>query len=327
MAQDTIVKTDTARAALLTKLNGDIAELFTDVAGKAAAAHTHGGAGTVSFTIGTNASRLLATPTADLIWYADDTGLWWFYDFSITTWSQLIASATVPGVVELATDAEVVTGTDTARAVTPAGLQSKVASATAKGIVELATDAETVTGTDTGRVCTPANLTAKMAAPGAIGGTIPSTGLFTSLSVGATGQEALFGDTTAGRVLRKCNLYIKDGTNAATLKCQVINVWNASAIGETDNVAKDATTGNFTLDGDGFYFKIEAAGFTGNCIAVLSATVYWNFCGTNLTVWHAADTNDIKIAVLDSTAGTGLDLTTLVDTGDIYISILYLTDA
>ena len=55
------------------------------------------------------------------------------------------------------------------------------ASASATGVVELATNAETVTGTDTGRVVTPANLTAKMAAPGAIGGTTPDIGAFTNL--------------------------------------------------------------------------------------------------------------------------------------------------
>jgi len=52
-------------------------------------------------------------------------------------------------------------------------------SETAKGVIELATDAETVTGTDTVRATTPANITAKMAAPGTIGGTTPGniTGL------------------------------------------------------------------------------------------------------------------------------------------------------
>lgn len=46
-------------------------------------------------------------------------------------------------------------------------------SSTAKGVVELATDAETVTGTDTVRATTPANITARLAAPGTIGGTTP----------------------------------------------------------------------------------------------------------------------------------------------------------
>lgn len=64
------------------------------------------------------------------------------------------------GVVELATDAETVTGTDTTRAVTPASLHNKVASATTIGIVRLATTVEAVAGTDTVKVITPAGAAA-----------------------------------------------------------------------------------------------------------------------------------------------------------------------
>lgn len=84
------------------------------------------------------------------------------------TWTNVIsnfsdASATVKGKVELATDAETVTGTDATRAVTPAGLQSKTASETASGIIELATSAEVLTGTDTSRAVTPAGAAAAYA--------------------------------------------------------------------------------------------------------------------------------------------------------------------
>jgi hypothetical protein len=111
------------------------------------------------------------------------------------------ASASATGVVELATDAEVNTGTDTGRAVTPANVEAwtgsaqvttlgtigtgvwqgtainatyldgqsgtntgdeAVASTTVSGTSELATDAETITGSDTGRTVTPANLQAKL---------------------------------------------------------------------------------------------------------------------------------------------------------------------
>jgi len=58
--------------------------------------------------------------------------------------------------------------------------QVSASSATLAGRVELATDAETVTGTDTARATTPANITAKMSAPGPIGDTTPSTGEFTT---------------------------------------------------------------------------------------------------------------------------------------------------
>jgi len=48
------------------------------------------------------------------------------------------------------------------------------ASETVRGVAELATTAECVTGTDTVRIVTPAGLTARMAAPGEIGGTTPN---------------------------------------------------------------------------------------------------------------------------------------------------------
>ncbi len=109
------------------------------------------------------------------------------------------ATDTVAGIVELATDAETLTGADTTRAVTPAGLAAArpaasalpkslastaavgvsvkyaredhvhprdapvVATDTVAGIVELATDAETLTGTDITRAVTPAGIKAALA--------------------------------------------------------------------------------------------------------------------------------------------------------------------
>ena len=76
------------------------------------------------------------------------------------------ASATERGIVELATDAEVATGIDTTKAVTPAGLASKPlpsASIAQPGIVQLATNAEVAAGTDTQRAVTPAGLASKPA--------------------------------------------------------------------------------------------------------------------------------------------------------------------
>ena len=68
------------------------------------------------------------------------------------------ASETVKGIIELATNAEVQTGTDTVRAVTPAGLASRTATETRTGIAEIATAAEVSTGTDDARIVTPLKL-------------------------------------------------------------------------------------------------------------------------------------------------------------------------
>lgn len=79
--------------------------------------------------------------------------------------SQPDASETEKGIVELATLAEVATGTDTTRAVTPAGVRQETlavipddASETVKGVVELATLAEVATGTDSLRAVTAAGV-------------------------------------------------------------------------------------------------------------------------------------------------------------------------
>lgn len=75
----------------------------------------------------------------------------------------------------------------------------RTSSATQTGIVELATDAETVTGTDTARATTPANITAKLAAPGAIGGTTPSTAQFTTVTTTGNIELGHASDTTISR--------------------------------------------------------------------------------------------------------------------------------
>lgn len=77
------------------------------------------------------------------------------------------ATTSRAGVVELATSAETQTGTDTDRAVTPAGMQACTATTSRAGVVELATNAETQAGTDTARAVTPAGLASKTF-PGAI---------------------------------------------------------------------------------------------------------------------------------------------------------------
>lgn len=78
------------------------------------------------------------------------------------------ATESTPGLVQLATTAEVQAGTDTTKAVTPGRLVGRTATETRTGLVELATTAEAVTGTDTQRAVTPAGLAAGLAAIPAI---------------------------------------------------------------------------------------------------------------------------------------------------------------
>ena len=72
----------------------------------------------------------------------------------------LDATESQKGISERATQAEVDTGTDTERYVTPSTLKSSTATTDRKGVVELATSVETQSGTDTTRCVTPAGLAA-----------------------------------------------------------------------------------------------------------------------------------------------------------------------
>lgn len=117
----------------------------------------------------------------------------------------LAASASQKGIVELATTAETITGTDSLRAVTPAGLAGTVSTATQKGIVELATSAEVLAGTDTVRAVTPAGL-ASYTGRNDLGIHVPSgwgqfwkpkrdgagTGLATIAAVGSSSTQGLY---------------------------------------------------------------------------------------------------------------------------------------
>lgn len=68
------------------------------------------------------------------------------------------ATTTVLGLVTLATDAEVQTGTDSSKVVTPSSLSARTATETRTGLAEIATQAETDAGTDDQRIVTPLKL-------------------------------------------------------------------------------------------------------------------------------------------------------------------------
>ncbi len=112
------------------------------------------------FAHGINHESAVGTPTQ----LARMLGKLWDRLASTVQGSGGAASETVSGVAELATQAEVNTGTDDARIVTPLKLATYVAaqvpaaSETASGKAELATQTEVNTGTDDARIVTPLKL-------------------------------------------------------------------------------------------------------------------------------------------------------------------------
>jgi len=130
----------------------------------------------------------------------------------------------------------------------------RTSSATQTGIVELATDAETVTGTDTARATTPANITAKMAAPGAIGGTTPSTGKFTTLETTGNIELGAATDTTLSRVSAGVAAIegqtIATASNTLTLTNKTLTSPVISTISNTGTLTLPTSTGTIALTSD-----------------------------------------------------------------------------
>ena len=95
------------------------------------------------------------------------------------------ATTLVKGLVELATNLETQTGTDTARAVTPAALASRTATEVRAGIIRLGTQAEVNTGTDDATAVTPLKL-ANKSQPSAYDTTAGKLMLTGAFGVGST---------------------------------------------------------------------------------------------------------------------------------------------
>jgi len=139
-------------------------------------------------------------------------------------------------------------------------------------------------------------------------------------------EGAILVDGTKGRILRFSALEITDGTNAETLKVSMYNRFNGDVIASTDNIAKGATTGDFSLSVSGQNLTIKATGLSGNAVAG-ACFASKNATGTNLTYRLLADANDLGFLAKHATTGINQDLTVLVDTGMLQFEFIYITDA
>lgn len=175
------------------------------------------------------------------------------------------ASTTVKGISRLATVAETTAGVRTDLATTPAGVAAVAiagapdASTTQKGIIEIATNAEAAAGAATDKALVPSNIASLLGSPGAIGGTTPAAGTFTTLTTTSTVLHN-GGTFTVGSDNAANNVVLGSGTTARTITiggstgAHIVNIGNASAgavtIDSAAGISLDsATASNFTVTG------------------------------------------------------------------------------
>lgn len=156
------------------------------------------------------------------------------------------ATTTVAGKVELATNAETITGTDTERAVTPASLQAKQASTTALGLVQKATVAQAEAGTDNDTVVTPEGVLAAI-------------------------NANVAGTTEYGEIYN---------TSTGTAVVQLSTSW-AKITGSfqsnspfSDHITPDFANDRITITANGIYFVGLFPSFSGGTSAVVNGAAY-----------------------------------------------------
>jgi len=99
------------------------------------------------------ASQMMFVSGTEIYFRNKDAGTWSVWQRLIT--ASNVATESAQGIIELANSTEVITGTDTEKAVTPAGLAGLTATTGRRGIIEIATTSEAQAGTDSERALTP----------------------------------------------------------------------------------------------------------------------------------------------------------------------------
>lgn len=243
--------------------------------------------------------------------------------------------------------------------VNPASDTSSSATESAEGLVELATQAEVNTGTDTARSLTPATLKSHLTTPNPIGGTTPSTGAFTTFT--STGiddngaataitidssNDVQFSGTAQFSAGEGC-VFNGDSIDAAhTLDDYEEGTWTPAVEGSggsAGSIAYSTQTGTYTKIGRIVFLKARIiltnkGSWTGNASitglpfttpSIEGSGVVWGD-GLNITSGHSlvalAGSSNTQIDLYEYGDTTGvfpLDMSGVQNTSQFSISIFY----
>lgn len=147
------------------------------------------------------------------------------------------------------------------------------------------------------------------------------------LAVEGVVVNQLIGDGTAGRKFKSSRLQIYDGTDADTIKCNLVPQWNGDTIASTDNIAKGATTGNFTFAADGKLLTIVNTGLDDDVLAVISVTISYNVSNSiPVSIDAYVSAGSIAIRLDADASGTFFDFASIITGAEtLHLTISYIT--
>ena len=196
----------------------------------------------------------------EFIWSSSDTA-WQLMNPQVD-----YANETYPGVIMIATTAEVATGTNATKAVTPqlmaAKFSASYATVTSAGLVELATTAEAIVGDNISVALTPAGAKAAYGSPYVV----VARYLVPAVSVVSRNQAAVSCTVSVtGGIVRFVYGSALTSSNGAAIKIFT----------ETSTYSR-VSISQLARDASGFSF-IVIDGSTGSAIGAVTASVFLNF--------------------------------------------------
>lgn len=264
------------------------------------------------------------------------------------TGDEVAASATVSGIAELATIAEVDTGTDTVRTITPAGLAGSALQTKVDGIEALAdvtdtTNVNAASATVLGTIATGVwNGTTIAIANGGTGQTTAQAAIDSLSAVsGATNEHVLTKDTGTGNAVFKVAssgfsdpmdtrgdiIYKDSGGTTTNLAAGTIGqvltsdgtdiAWDDSTGGGLSNIVEDtAPQLGGDLDGNGFDINLDA----GFLLTFDTGTQAQKVVGDAGGLTHTVPTGDTHDFIVNATTTLALSETAAAVTGNITVS-------
>jgi hypothetical protein len=127
--------------------------------------------------------------------------------------------------------------------------------------------------------------------------------------------------------MRRSEILIEDGTDAAHIKVTMSSIGNGDANAVQDNIGKDGvTTGVWSLNVAGTVLTLLATGISGSGLLPIACTTTYHTIGIPMTIFVQVSGGTFLFNFFDPAAGTGLDITSLVDTGKyVHLAFTYLS--
>lgn len=167
-----------------------------------------------------------------------------------------------------------------------------------KGVAVFSTNAQAVTGTGTTQSVTPAALTARLQAPGAIGGTTPGSGAFTTVSATSTITAGTTLTATLGAITASNGNLVFGTAGNKILSTSVATTTTAGAnsfgtvtlVGGTATVSTTAVTSNSLI-----LLTRQTVGATGAAaLGILSVGTIVNATSFIINAWQVANATALQ---------------------------------